>query len=347
MEEEIKSQIELNTYIFSIPKIDLHAHLNGSIRKTTLFELSSDEDKEKLSQLYSKQVTLESAFEIFKISSKILKNLEIVGRITREMIEDWNKKNTIYLEIRTTLKTIGKNTKEEYLTAVLREIENANKSLFCQTRLIISLNREYPISDYLETFDVYKNFKDKNLKKLIVGMDYCGNELSEIHKIKDVVPIFQKFRNEGLKITIHSGESPNYQHFDFSLFKPDRISHTYYYNDEEYHEVMKNKIPIEICPTGSYCVKELNSFHDITFKKYHNQTVKLDNGEDYLYDLYCINTDDTMLFNSDIMQEYFEVASNFKMTKEQLKNMILKTIDFIFETDEDFKQSIRDKLRNY
>jgi adenosine deaminase len=175
MEDQIKSQIELNTYCFSIPKIDLHAHLNGSIRKTTLFELSKPEDQEKLSELYSKQITLHSAFEIFKISSKILRGLDIVARITKEMIEDWNKYNTIYLEIRTTLKSINNMTKSDYLATVLSEIEKGNNKFTMQTRLIISLNRELPISDYLDTFETYKNFPDENLKKLVVGVDYCGN----------------------------------------------------------------------------------------------------------------------------------------------------------------------------
>ena len=201
MEIEIKSKIALNTFCFSIPKIDLHAHLNGSIRQKTLFELSSPDNQEKLSQLISKPVTLKSAFDIFKISSLILTNLDIVRRITREMIEDWDKHNTIYLEIRTTLKSIAGKGKEDYLYAVLEEIEKSNKILNIQTRLIISLNREYPLSDYLENLEIFKNLKNKNLKKLIVGIDYCGNESNEKHLLADVIPIFQNFRDLGLKIT--------------------------------------------------------------------------------------------------------------------------------------------------
>jgi adenosine deaminase len=185
------------------------------------------------------------------------------------------------------------------------------------------------------------------LKKLIVGLDYCGNEQNELHKISDVIPILQKFREEGLMITIHSGESENYQKFDFKLFRPDRISHTYFYKEEEYLEVMKNKIPIEVCPTGSYCVKELNSFNEITLNKYLNKMVMLDSGENYNYNLFCINTDDTMLFNSDLMQEYFEVASNFKMSKKDIKEIILRTIDFIFEKDENFREQLRNNMKNY
>lgn len=350
MEEKIQSQIKLNKYIFSLPKIDIHAHLNGSIRLKTLFELSSEEDQNRLSKLYSKQISLNSAFEVFKISSKILTNLQIVSRITKEMLEDWNKQNCIYLEIRTTLKTIGDSPKSDYLRTVLQEIQKGNKIHTLQTRLIISLNREYSQEDYLDTFEVYKNFEDSELKKLIVGIDYCGNEQMEKHKLFDIYPIFKKFRDEGLKITVHSGESPNYQKFDFEAFRPDRISHTYYYKDSEYEEVMKRKIPIEICPTSSYCVKELNEFKEITFSKYYKKIVEINENENktkYEYDLYCINTDDTMLFNSDLMQEYYEVAVNFEMKEKEVKEMILRTIGFIFEENEEFREKLRMKLKNF
>jgi len=146
MEREIKEQIDLNTYCFSIPKIDLHAHLNGSIRKKTLFELSNEEDQEKLSILYSKPITLISAFDIFKISSKILTSLEVVSRVTREMIEDWNKQNTMYLEIRTNLKSIGGKNKEDYLEAVLTEIANGNMKHNLQTRLFAFILIHKPIN---------------------------------------------------------------------------------------------------------------------------------------------------------------------------------------------------------
>ena len=78
------------TEIKQLPKIELHAHLNGSIRKSTLMELLSEEDKERIQKLYS-VMDFNTAMEFFKITSKVTSTIEIVKRITREMIEDWNK----------------------------------------------------------------------------------------------------------------------------------------------------------------------------------------------------------------------------------------------------------------
>lgn len=348
MEHQVKELADLFKFCQLMPKTELHAHLNGSIRKSTLFELLNESDRDELSALYSNQMSFENAFKVFRISSKIVTSLDVIKRITREMIEDWNKLNCIYLEIRTSVKAICGKTKEDYLRTVLEEIKVGNSKCSMKTRLIISLNRELPLEDYLETLKVYENFQDSELKKLIVGIDYSGYEVNEKHTYESLVPIFQKFRDYGLKVTIHMGECKVYQKLGFKLFKPDRVSHTYFFTSEECADIMSNKIPIEVCPTGSYSIKNLTSYKDITFNNYHKKVVKEPyNNEDYEYDLICINTDDTMIFCTDIAQEYFEVCHNFGIDKEEIKKIVLNTINFIFDENEEVRNELRQKIINF
>ena len=344
MEHNASYYTDLMKFCFSLPKIDLHAHLNGSIRKSTLYELLSETDREEISKLFENQMSFSNAFKVFSISSKILKSLEVLRRITREMIEDWAKTNCIYLEIRTSLKSLEGLGKEKYLRTVLEEILTGNNKHEMQTRLIISLNRCLPISDYVETLEIFKNFRDEKLRPLIVGIDYSGFEEEELHKYEDVIPIFNQFKELGLKVTLHMGESRIYQPLDFSTFKPERVSHTYFFKENECEEIMKNKIPIEICPTGSYNIKNLYSYMDIPFNNYHKKKIVGKDGEEFEYNLFCINTDDTMLFNTDLSQEYFEVALNFDIRKEELKQIVFNTIDFIFESNEDFRNNLKNKV---
>jgi adenosine deaminase len=351
MEDQIKNSADLLKYCHSIPKTELHAHLNGSIRKTTLVELLDESDRDAISKLYHNQMSFENAFKFFKISSKILTSLNVIRRVTREMIEDWAKVNCMYLEIRTSLKSIAGKSKSDYLQAVLDEIYHGNTNYEMQTRLIVSLNRELPLEDYLDTYDIVDNFMNNSpeqMKKLIVGIDYSGYETNEKHKLSEVIPIFNKFKDLGLKITIHMGETERYQTIDFKLFRPDRISHTYFFKQEECDEIMKYKIPIEVCPTGSYSIKNCISYKEITFGNYYNKELKSFDGEEkYIYNLYCVNTDDTMLFTTDLSQEYYEVCSNFGLSIQDLKQMILRTIDFIFDNDENFRNELRNKLSNF
>ena len=263
------------------------------------------------------------------------------------MIDDWVNTNCIYLEIRTSLKSLQGLGKEKYLQIVLEEIKLANSKYVMQTRLIISLNRCLPIADYVDTLEIYKNFKEENLKSLIVGLDYSGYEVEELHKLDDVIPIFNQFKDLGLKITLHMGESKEYQLLDFAKFRPDRVSHTYFFKENECEEIMRNKIPIEVCPTGSYAIKNLDSYQDITFNNYHKKKVVTLDGEEYDYDLFCINTDDTMLFDTDLSREYFEVASNFDIGKEEMKQTVLNTVNFIFESNEEFRNGLRKQIKSF
>lgn len=346
MESEIKNAMELFTHTNSLPKIDLHCHLFGSIRKQTLLDLLPDKDKVKLDDYY-KKMDYANAFNFFAITNQIANDLTNVKRITKEVIEDWNKHNTIYLEIRTTLKKTDKYSMTDYLNAVLTEIDYGNNNYNMITRLIISLNRSRDLTEYEEVINVYKNYNNADLKKLIVGIDYCGYENNDSHSYKEMLPIFNELRIMGLKITIHMGECPNYQSFPFNEFIPDRVSHCYFFNDNDYNEVMKRNIPIEVCPTSSYITTKAIIYSEIPMKNFYNKTVKNMNQEDMVYKRVCFCTDDTMLFLSDISQEYFEVAEAFKISIKELKEIVYNSIDFIFESNEEIRNKLRNKLEHY
>ena len=347
MEADIQRQIQLFTLSNSLPKIDIHAHLNGSIRKKTLLENLSISDKNELEKLLSK-MDFPNAMKFFKISSKIITDLSIVRRITKEMLEDWNKHNVIYLEIRTSLKEKAEIfTKEEYLKAVLEEIDKFNNENNMITRLIISLDREKDLNDYEDTYNIYINFKNENLKKLIVGIDYSGNEINEKHKYEEIIPILGKFKNEGLKITIHMGETENYQIFPFDKFLPDRVSHCYFLKEEHYLEILKRNIHIEVCPTCSFKITHQIDYSKIPLKNFWNKKINDINGNEIIFKNISINTDDTMLILSDVSQEYYEVSVNFKWDVNDVKNILLNTIEHIFEKDNDIKNQLREKVNNF
>ncbi len=337
MEEElVKKSVFLIKECLIFPKIDLHAHLNGSIRRKTFLDLLPKEHEEEALKLFM-NMNYENAFKIFSYLGKIVTDLNVVRRITKEMLEDWNKQNCIYLEIRTTLKRIAGTSKSDYLTAVLEEIEEANKTLDLQTRLIISVNRDLPISEAEDTLSVFSNFNSP-LKRLIVGVDYCGDENREKMKPEEIIPILNKFRKQGLKVTYHIAESKQYQMLDFNKFKPDRLGHTYFFNDNHINETIAHKIPVEFCPSSAKLTLQLNSYKNIPWNKYY------DNNSGLLHFI-CINTDDTLLFNTDITQECLEICLAFDLSVKDLKAIYLSTVDFIFETDEKFRENLREKIR--
>ena len=118
-----------------LPKIELHAHLNGSIRETTLFELAKERtiqlnndffdtapssstvaekivsdqynDSERPVLIYNKRHrSLQECFDIFSEIGKVIVDLDAIRRITREALEDFAKEGVVYLELRSTPKRL-------------------------------------------------------------------------------------------------------------------------------------------------------------------------------------------------------------------------------------------------
>ena len=62
---------------------------------------------------------------------------------------------------------------------------------------------------------------------MIVGIDFSGNvntTNNRENKYEDIIPIFEKFRQKRLGISINLGEKQNYQFVPLNLSVPDRDS---------------------------------------------------------------------------------------------------------------------------
>lgn len=69
-------------------------------------------------------------------------DLETFKRVTYEIIEDYEKQNTRYLELRSSPKVYGDRTKKECVQATLSVIKQAQEEMpNIKVRLLVSINR--------------------------------------------------------------------------------------------------------------------------------------------------------------------------------------------------------------
>jgi adenosine deaminase len=97
-------------FIKSLPKAELHCHLDGSMRVDTIIELAKknqvklpEEDPEKLRQILEVGAGCKSLTEYlrpFDITCSVLQTREALERATYELAEDCAEENVRYLEIR-------------------------------------------------------------------------------------------------------------------------------------------------------------------------------------------------------------------------------------------------------
>jgi adenosine deaminase len=199
-------------YYQSLPKVDLHRHLEGSLRLRTLREVSQEHGMDmpatgrlrELVQMGAEEAyTFENFLAKFKTLRLFYQSPEVISRVTQEAIADAALDNVRYLELRFTpvaLSAAQGFPLSEVMDWVIEGARSASRAFHIRTRLIASLNRHEP----LETAAEVARLAADRIKAGIIGLDLAGNEAQfpGLH----FAGLFREARQAGLHITIHAGE---------------------------------------------------------------------------------------------------------------------------------------------
>lgn len=336
----------------SLPKVELHAHLNGSIRSSTLLELAAGLTKKGLIDLPGVQAiilkgdrSLAECFELFDLIHLLTTDHKTITRITKEVIEDFAAENVIYLELRTTPKcnvSVGM-TKRSYVEAVLdglKAVETArvlfdpkyktqssSNSENQQTKaeekrnkpniyvkLLLSIDRRESTEAAIDTVQLAMEMQSFG----VIGVDLSGNP--RVGDWQTFLPALNLARKQGLPITLHCGEVPNPAEVRGMLcFQPERIGHACCLEESEWTSLMQSTIPVEVCLTSNVRTETVPAIRDHHFAALYQSRHPL-----------IICTDDPGIFGTDISREYALAAVCFGLTKSDLQYLAKNAVKHIF-----------------
>ena len=159
---DMKAIQQLFSDCYALPKIELHAHIGGCLRAETFLELAESRGVNTDSiDFYN--VDIKSAFEIFRLVSLVLVDLNTLERVVREIVKDYAKQNCVYLELRSTPKVFkaGRYQQEEssikdYVDRVIKAIKDAEEEHDgkIRVRYIPSINRSAPVDHARQVVDL-------------------------------------------------------------------------------------------------------------------------------------------------------------------------------------------------
>lgn len=169
----------------SLPKAELHAHINGCVRPSTLRELASSCGDLRLKEevttlLHDGERSLAECFALFAVIHRLTTRHDLVERVTQEVVDDFAADGVLYCELRTTPKRLLSEgiTKVSYVDAVLRGVDAAvcgpnggNGTGPITIRLLLSIDRREGAEDALETVQLAASLRSRG----VVGVDLSGN----------------------------------------------------------------------------------------------------------------------------------------------------------------------------
>lgn len=193
-----------------VPKVELHAHLHGSIRLSTLQELSSAKG---FPLPTAGELNLERCFTLFGALHKIVSSVDILRRIAHEVLEDYMAENTIYLELRSTPRNLSDGTTAEKYVEVLvdlvekHNIAHGDKML---VKLVLSIDRSSRFTDAVDITELAADYRfisngTDYPVRTIVGLDFSGNPHGG--RFEDFSPLFDSAKERGLGLTVHTAET--------------------------------------------------------------------------------------------------------------------------------------------
>ncbi|XP_058804153.1 adenosine deaminase-like protein [Phymastichus coffea] len=319
---------ELENFCHKIPKIELHAHLNGSLSRQTLaklYKMKHPVETEKCEKFdIEKCKSLTEMFEVFDFAHSVTKTVDSVYTATYDTIKEFYKDNVIYLELRSTPRTEIEMTKKEYLLAILKAIETCKKEVLDITvKLLISVNRKQSFKAAKENIhlaiEMSREYHD------IVGIDLSGDPT----KGDAFIELLHQARSAGLKIAAHCAEVANeVETIDIIKFKPERLGHGTCIHpssggtEELYQILLESKIPVELCLTSNIKCKTV-----LTYDVHHFQ---------YLYESkhpICICTDDKGVFDTTLSKELALAAGYFNLNEHDLIHLMKSSVDYTFATE--------------
>jgi len=170
----------MQQFLKGLPKVELHAHLNGSLGIESLRDLGErlyGSTSHKLLELSALrfQKNLDACFESFKFIHELTSTAEGLRFATELAVRDFAQDNVQYVELRTTPKENENYSRRDYLQIVIDAIEKA-KEKYPDTlvKLLPSINRTEPVAVAEETVSLAVELAQSR-SDLIVGIDLSGN----------------------------------------------------------------------------------------------------------------------------------------------------------------------------
>lgn len=336
---EQKSNLPIS--LKNLPKIDLHRHLEGSLRLETLLKIAQEhhvsvpvdslEDLRPLVQVTDDPADHEVFLSKFEVLRHFYRTPETIQKLVYEAVADAANDNIKYLELRFSPQALSRVRGfawGDVTDWVIEAVNHAQKDFDIKVGLIVSLVRHDPFAQAKHVAEVAFARHEKG----IVGFDLAGNEVK--FPSAPFAPLFKRAKEMGMGVTIHAGEWASAIGIRDAIkdLCADRIGHgvRVLENSEILRLAMEQEVAFEVCLTSNVQTGVVHQINE------HPLVDMLDLGL-----LATLNTDDPTISNITLTDEYEIALSDLGIPYEDLRTTILNAAHAAFLPDDERKKLVR------
>lgn len=326
--------MDIRTALNRLPKVELHCHVEGTMRPETVVELADKNDVELPSrdptELYS-YTSLDSFLEVFWLVQSVLGDRGDWARLAHESIVDGVEHGLVYRE---TFFTPARHLEAgqdlaDIVAGLAEGLGAAEEETGVRAMLIADVDRAYGPQAGREMVERLVELRRDGAPgtERVIGVGMDSTELGV--DPTDFVEAFTIAGAAGLRRTSHQGEvtPPTTIQAGVDVLGCERIDHGLSLLDDEEltARFVDERIPLTVCPNSN--IRIANAFPGLAEHPYPRMR------EAGL--LATLNTDDPALTDLDLTEEYASVREAFDYGWDEMVAIALDGVEATWLDDED------------
>jgi adenosine deaminase/aminodeoxyfutalosine deaminase len=311
-----------SSFIRTLPKAELHLHLEGTLEPETLVELSKRHDSDPLTIERSHRLYEYEDFHgfmmAFKAVTERLLTPEDYELATYRMMERLHGQHVLHAEVYISVGVVHWRQQEfeSLFEGIERGREQGERDFGVSVLWIFDAVRHFGIEAAQRVFEVAVRYKDRN----VVGVGIGGDERRG--PAEPFRALYGYAAENGLRRTAHAGETTESESIWAALnMGAERLGHVLSApRDAELMGILaERQIPVEICISSNARTGCLKDIHQHPVRRMFDEGL-----------LVTLNSDDPAMFHTSLVREYEVAQDLFKFTDEHLRELARNSFEASF-----------------
>lgn len=304
---------EMDDFLRSLPKAELHVHLEGSIEPETLLLLDPALRVEQVRERYVYN-DFRGFLNAYKWVNGYLRTPADYALITRGLLERLASEGVVHAEINLSAGVIL--WKNQDLDAMFEAVAAEAARHPVSTLFIFDAVRQFGVEAGWAVARHAVKWAGSGVAAFGIGGDELAIRLSAFQEVFDFV------RSHGLRLVPHAGETGGPEAVREAIeCGAHRIGHGIAAaRDPEVMDLLRERdIPLEVCISSNLCTGVVASLDEHPVRRLFDAGVRL-----------VLNSDDPPMFHTTLLDEYRLAAGRFGFSPDELRRLAQDSLRYSF-----------------